>query len=121
MSPKTAPLTAVQVRADILAPIIEEEEWINPGERAARAAIGEATAKRKEEIVVPGARAAQCRRLFEPEPPLLAPMNMRQHHPVLHRAITEREAASEWQDRLLADQRGKASPGNGGLSRYERD
>lgn len=121
MSPKTAPLTAVQVRADILGPIIEEEDWINAGDRGARAAIGEALAKREEEMVVPGARAAQCRRLFEPEPPLPASVNTRQHHAVLHRAITAREAASEWQDRLLADQRGKASPGNGGLSRYERD
>lgn len=108
MSRKTAPLTADQVRADILTPVIEEQERIDAGERAARAAIDAARAKRDEEVSAWRAEAAECLRLFLPEPPRPAPVEMPQHHAVLHRVITARQAASEWQDRLLAEQRGKA-------------
>ncbi|MET4093875.1 hypothetical protein [Arthrobacter sp. UYCu712] len=108
MSPKTAPLTAEQVRADILGPVIEEQDRINAGERAARVAIDEARAKREEEMTAWQAEAAESRRLFAPEPQRPAPIEMQPHHAVLHRAITARKDASEWQDRLLADQRGKA-------------
>jgi hypothetical protein len=108
MSPKTAPLTAEQVRADILAPVMEEQERINAGERAARLAIDEARAKREEEVTAWRAQAAEAARLFQPEPKPPAPLEMPQHHAVLHRVITARQAASEWQDRLLAEQRGKA-------------
>jgi hypothetical protein len=108
MSPKTAPLTADQVRADILGPVIEEQDRINAGERAARAAIDEARAKRDEEVTAWRAESAESLRLFLPEPPPPAALEMPQHHAVLHRAITARKAASEWQDRLLAEQRGKA-------------
>jgi hypothetical protein len=108
MSPKSAPLTADQVRADILAPVIEEQARIDAGERAARAAIDAARAKRDEEVTAWRAEAAECQRLFLPEPPPPAPLEMPQHHAVLHRAITARQAASEWQDRLLTEQRGKA-------------
>jgi hypothetical protein len=108
MSPKAAPLTAEQVRADILAPVIEEQERINAGERAARAAIDAARAKREEEVAAWRAEAAEAVRLFQPEPPPPPLLEMPQHHAILHRAITARQAASDWQDRLLAEQHGKA-------------
>ncbi|NWL13736.1 hypothetical protein DM793_20955 [Paenarthrobacter nitroguajacolicus] len=107
MSPKTAPLTAVQVRADILAPVIEERARIKEGERAARAAIEEAQAKRNEEVSAWRAEAAECQRLFLPEPPPPARLEMPQHHALLHRAITARTRCEEWQNRLLAEHRGE--------------
>jgi hypothetical protein len=108
MSPKAAVLTADQVRADILAPVMEEQARIKAGEQAARAAIEEAQAKREEEMTAWRAKAAECRRLFQPEPPPPEPLVMLQHHAVLHRAITARNACREWQNRLLTEQRGKA-------------
>lgn len=108
MSPKAAALTADQVRADILAPVIEEQARIRAGERAARAAIEEAQARREEEMIVWRATADECRRLFQPEPPPPEPLQMLQHQAVLHRAITARNACSEWQNRLLAERRGQA-------------
>jgi hypothetical protein len=113
MSPKTAPLTAHQLRADILAPVIEEQERIAAGERAARAAIDAAQAKRNDEVTAWRAEAAECQRLFLPEPPPPAPLEMPQHHAILHRAITARQAASDWQDRLLVEQRGRAETAYG--------
>jgi hypothetical protein len=107
VSPKTAPLTPEQVRADILGPVIEEQARINAGERAARAAIDAARAKRDEEVTAWRAEAAEAVRLFQPEPKPPEPLQMQPHHAVLHRAITARQAASDWQDRLLAEQRGK--------------
>lgn len=108
MSPKTTPLTAEQVRAGILAPVIAEQDRITAGERAARAAIDEAQAKREEEMTVWRAEAAESRRLFKVEPPPPAPLEMPQHLAVLHRAITARQTCSDWQNRLMAEHRGKA-------------
>lgn len=108
MSPKAAPLTADQVRAGILAPVIEEQDRITAGETAARAAIDEAQAKREEAMTAWRAEAAECRSLFQPEPQPPAPLEMPQHLAVLHRALTARQACSDWQDRLMAEQRGKA-------------
>ncbi|MEE2528306.1 hypothetical protein V1639_04575 [Pseudarthrobacter sp. J75] len=106
MSPKTAPLTAEQVRAEILAPVIAEQALIMEGERAARAAMEAAQAKRDEEMAAWRVTAAECHRLFHPEPPPPAPLEMQQHVGVLHRAVTARTKCEEWQNRLLAEHRG---------------
>lgn len=107
MSQKTAPQTVEQLRADILAPVIEENERIDAGERAAREAIEGARAEREEAMAVWRAEAMECRQLFQPEPPMPAPLDMPQHTAVLHRAVTARKATTEWQDRLLAEHRGR--------------
>lgn len=95
MSPKTASLTAGQARTGILAPVIAEKARIDAGERASRAVIEETQAKREEEMAAWWAEAAEDVRLFQPEPKLPAPLEIPQHHAVLHRAITARKAASE--------------------------
>lgn len=108
MSPKTAPLTAEQLRAHILAPVIEEQERITAGEQAARAAIDAAERQRAEQVAAWRAEAAECQRFYLPEPPPPAPLEMPQHLGVLHRAITARTACGDWRNRLLAEHRGAA-------------
>jgi hypothetical protein len=103
---QSATLTAAQVRAEILAPVLEEQDRIKEGEQVARAAIEEAQTKYDEEIAAWRVTAAECQRLYRPAPSPPAPVDMPQHQAVLHRAITARQACGNWQNRLMAEHRG---------------
>ncbi|WOH17694.1 hypothetical protein IRJ34_15265 [Paenarthrobacter sp. GOM3] len=108
MSPKKEALTAEEVRAEILAPVIEEQARIDDGEREAREAIAEAAAAREVELSAWRDEAAECQRLFRAEPQRPEPLDVRRFEAVLHRAVTARTAAWNWQQKLLAEHRGKA-------------
>lgn len=106
MARKIVQRTAEDLRAEILAPVLEERARIESGRAEAQAVVTAAGEKYEAEYAVWKVTADECERFYRPAPPRPVPDDTSQSSGILHMSVLARQACAEWERRLLAEQRG---------------